>query len=121
MHSDIRRIIAVDAHRRRTGRCPTSIVSLGTGEAYEIDPTPDGFVDIHSGMAVRVDEAGIMLPERNATIAVAATSDVGFAGFEPLSNERFTGRSGGGATVTIYDAKDVDFFQYAVSTTPIQS
>ena len=115
MHSDIRRIIAVEAHRRRTGRCPTSIVSLGTGEAFEIDPTEDGFVDIHSGMTVRTDDAGILLPERNAMIAFAATGDVGFSGFEPLSNERFTGRSGGGASVTLYDAKDVDFFQYAVS------
>jgi hypothetical protein len=31
-----------------------------------------------------------------------------------LSNEFFSGRAGGGASVTVYDGQRIDYFQYAV-------
>jgi hypothetical protein len=40
--------------------------------------------------------------------------DVTFSGFDPGSGERFTGRAGGGSSVTIYDSRQENYFQYAV-------
>ena len=34
MTATTRRIIAIEAHRRRTGHCPTLIHALGTGETF---------------------------------------------------------------------------------------
>jgi hypothetical protein len=115
MQADIRRIVAVDAHRRKTGRCPTVIHSLGTGESFAIEPTTDGFIDLQSGRQVRCDATGIVLPEGNTAIDTGFTGDVAFSGFDPLSRETFFGRAGGGATVTVYDERMVDYFQYAVA------
>ena len=42
--------------------------------------------------------------------------DVGFDGFDHDGQEPFTGRAGGGASVTIYDRGGNDYFQYAVGT-----
>ena len=115
MQSDIRRIVAVDAHRRKTGRCPTVIHSLGTGESFRIEPTADGFIDLQSGRPVRCVTDGIALSESDITIASGFSDDVAFSGFDPLSQEIFFGRAGGGATVTVYDQRMVDYFQYAVA------
>ena len=118
MQSDIRRIVAVDAHRRKTGRCPTVIHSLGTGESFGIEPTADGFIDLQSGRPVRCVTDGIALPENDMTIASGFSDDVAFSGYDPFSQEIFFGRAGGGATVTIYDERMVNYFQYAVAEEP---
>jgi hypothetical protein len=118
MQPDIRRIVAVDAHRRKTGRCPTVIHSLGTGESFRVEPTTDGFIDLQSGRQVRCEMAGIVLPDINTVIDTGFTGDVTFSGFDPLSRETFFGRAGGGVTVTVYDEPMVDYFQYAVAEEP---
>ena len=115
MQPDIRRIVAVDAHRRKTGRCPTVIHSLGTGESFGIEPTADGFIDLQSGRQVCCEADGIVLPESDMTIGTGFSGDIAFSGFDPFSQEIFFGRAGGGATVTIYDDQMVDYFQYAVA------
>jgi hypothetical protein len=114
MRADIRRIVAVDAYRRCAGRCPTAIHSLGTGESFDIEPTADGFIDVVSGASARTEPARIVLSGGAAAIDIAFDGDVTFGGFDPISGERFTGRTGGGASVTIYDAQGADYFQYAV-------
>lgn len=116
MRPEIRRIVAVEAHRRRTGRCPRVIHSLGTGESFAIAPDADGFVDLATGTEVRSEPARIVLPATGAAIALALAleDDVAFAGYDPETRERFTGRAGGGASVTIYAARGGDFFQYAM-------
>jgi hypothetical protein len=118
MQPDIRRIVAVDAHRRKTGRCPTVIHSLGTGESFRIEPTAEGFIDLQSGRNVRCDAAGILLPESDTAIGTGFSSDIAFSGFDPFSQKIFFGRAGGGATVTVYDERMVDYFQYAVAEEP---
>ena len=62
MQPEVRRIVAVEAHRRRSGRCPVRVHSLGTGETFEIRPAPNGFLDIATGMAISVDGGRINLP-----------------------------------------------------------
>ncbi|MGN6460371.1 MAG: hypothetical protein ACTHLY_04115 [Pseudolabrys sp.] len=114
MQPEIRRIIAVDAHRRRSGHCPVLIYSLGTGESFEIQPTADGFVDITSGLTVRVADSQILLPDTREVIDIHMNGDVTFDGFDHASHESFSGRAGGGASVTLYDAGRVNYFQYAV-------
>jgi hypothetical protein len=114
MQPEIRRIIAVDAHRRRTGLCPQMIHALGTGESFAIALAPDGFTDLASGLRVRVDARHIRLSGGAAPIEIALDDDIAFAGFDPASGERFTGRACGGSSVTIYDSRQDDYFQYAV-------
>lgn len=114
MRPEIRRIVAVEAHRRRTGRCPRVIHSLGTGESFAIAPQAGGFVDVATGTEVRSEPARIVLPATGAAIAFGLEDDVAFAGYDPETRERFTGRAGGGASVTIYAARGGDFFQYAM-------
>jgi hypothetical protein len=113
MPPEIRRIIAVEAHRRRTGRCPAMIHSLGTGESFAIAVGPDGFTDTETGLRVRVAPGRIVLPGAPA-IELTLDDDVGFSGFDPGSGERFSGRAGGGSSVTVYDGRQEHFFQYAV-------
>ena len=113
MRSEFRRIIAVDAHRRRSGVCPPMIHALGTGETFHIQPTPDGFTDLDTGLRVWV-EPGRIIPAGATPISITMSEDVGFSGFEPNSGEHFSGRAGGGSTVTIYDNRLDDYFQYAV-------
>jgi hypothetical protein len=115
MQPEIRRIVAADAHRRKTGRCPRLIHSLGTGESFVIEPTSDGFIDLASGLQVRCEAGAVALCESNLAINIALTDDIAFSGFDPNSGEHFHGRAGGGATVTIYDARMVDYFQYALA------
>jgi hypothetical protein len=111
MRADLRRIVAVEAHRRRSGACPRMIHALGTGESFALVPREDGFTDVASGIAVRCEPARIVTPE--GAIAFSLDGDVAFSGYDPQSRERFTGRAGGGASVTIYDQRG-DFFQYAM-------
>jgi hypothetical protein len=116
MQPEIRRIIAVEAHRRRTGRCPVLVHSLGTGETFDIKPADDGFFDITSGLTVRVSDGQILVPSLRATIDLSLEGDVGFFGYDYMDDEPFSGRAGGGVSVTLYDRGQRDFFQFAVAT-----
>ncbi len=114
MQPEIRRIVAVEAHRRRTGRCPVCVHSLGTGETFTIEPADDGFYDVSSGLRVHVDGDRIVVPSLQATVDFALVGDIGFGGYDHSSDEPFSGRAGGGASVTLYSRDQRDFFQYAV-------
>ena len=116
MTPEIRRVIAVEAHRRRSGHCPLRLHSLGTGETFEISPTTDGFVDLASGVAASATEGGITLAGRQGAIELRMLGDVAFDGYDHISDESFSGRAGGGASVTIYDRGQKNYFQYAVVT-----
>jgi hypothetical protein len=116
MDSTLRRVVAVAAHLKRTGRCPLLIHSLGAGDSAKILPTSDGFVDLSSGAQVKMTSSGVAAPGLREAIALDLDGDVGFVGYDPKTGERFSGRCGGGASVTVYDERS-DFFQYAVSTT----
>ncbi|WP_237215596.1 hypothetical protein [Falsiroseomonas oryziterrae] len=111
MRAELRRIVAVEAQRRRSGRLPRVVHSLGTGESFPVLPRDDGFVDVASGIEVRAEEGRILLPQ--GAVAFALDGDVGFAGYDPETRERFTGRGAAGASVTVYDERG-DFFQYAM-------
>lgn len=116
MQPEIRRIVAVEAHRRRTGRCPVGVHSLGTGETFAIEPAADGFLDVVSGLKVCVEGDRIVVPSLRATIDFALRDDVGFEGYDHSSDEPFSGRAGGGASVTLYSRGQNDYFQYAIVT-----
>lgn len=100
MDATTRRIVATAAHARRTGHTPRRIDSLGTGESFQMEPTSDGFIDVASGTRIA-----------SATIDLTFDDDVNFSG--QIGGERFSGRSGGGATVTVYDGGN--YVQYAVA------
>ncbi len=114
MRSEIRRVIAIEAYRRRIGRCPTSIQSLGTGEAFAVAVEADGFTDVASGIRARGEAARIVLPREGTAIDLAFDGDTTFQGHDPQSGERFSGRTGAGASVTVYEDRGNAFFQYAV-------
>jgi len=114
MQAEVRRIIAIDAHRRRSGRCPVMLHSLGTGESFAIEATTDGFIDVASGTRVRTDASCILLAGNGGVIDIAFDDDIAFSGRDSLSGERFSGRAGGGSSVTIYDDQRADYFQYAI-------
>jgi|SRR5277367_963543 len=116
MTPEIRRIIVVEAHRRRSGHCPLRLYSLGTGETFEINQTADGFVDLTSGVSASTAEGRIVLAGRQGAIDLRLSDDVAFNGYDHISDESFTGRAGGGASVTIYDRDQHNYFQYAVVT-----
>ena len=116
MQPEIRRFVAVEAHRRRTGRCPVCVHSLGTGETFTIEPADDGFYDVTSGLKVRIDGDRIVVPPLRATVDLVLVDDIGFRGYDHSSGEAFSGRAGGGASVTLYSQDQRDFFQYAVVT-----
>jgi len=111
MRPELRRIVAVEAHRRRSGAYPRVIHAMGTGESFPVVARDGGFLDVESGTEVRSKPGRIVLP--SGAIAFCLEGDVAFAGFDPETRERFTGRAGGGASVTIYDARG-DWFQYAM-------
>jgi hypothetical protein len=115
VRSDFRRIVAVEAHRRATGRCPVRVHSLGTGETFEIKAVDGGFLDVDSSLNVRVDENKLTIPSIQAVIDLKFAGDVWFDGFDHSSGEWFSGRAGGGATVTLYDRGQRNYFQYAVA------
>ncbi len=116
MRPEIRRIVAVEAHRRRTGHCPVRVHSLGTGETFEIKPGPDGFVDVTSGLAVKINGNRITVPSLPAVVDFRLSGDIGFDGYDHDSTEHFSGRAGGGSSVTLYDREGRNYFQYAVAT-----
>jgi hypothetical protein len=113
---EIRRIVAVEAHRRRTGLCPVRLHSLGTGETFEIKPATDGFIDVASGLTVQISGNRITVPSLPATVDFSLSGDVGFDGYDHDSAGHFSGRAGGGASVTLYDGEERNYFQYAVVT-----
>ena len=115
MLPDIRRIIAVEAHRRRSGEYPRRIYSLGTGETFDIAPQDDGFIDLVSGLRATVDGGTIRLPNGHGPIDLNLIGDVSFDGYDHASQERFSGRAGGGASVTVYERGQNDYFQYAIA------
>jgi hypothetical protein len=116
MPPDLRRIVAVEAHRRRSGRCPVRVHSLGTGETFEINPGTNGFLDVASGLQVFIEGTRILLPDGRGPIDLKLVDDVAFDGVEHGSNEPFFGRAGGGASVTLYDRDRNAYYQYAVGT-----
>ena len=79
MQPEIRRIIAVEAHRRRTGRCPVRVHSLGTGETFDIQPADRRFLRRRhpASMSASTDEQ-ILVPSIRATIDLSLEGDVGF-------------------------------------------
>jgi hypothetical protein len=113
MDPDTRRIVAVGAHLLATATCPSTIHSLGTGASFVIEPTPGGFIDLASGRSARIEPGLIVMPD-GLPIDIAFDDETTFSGYEPASGERFTGRAGGGATVTIHDASGERFYQYGV-------
>ncbi len=115
MQPEFRRIVAVAAHRRATGRCPVRVYSLGTGETFEIREVDGGFFDVTSGLSVRSEDDKVTIPAIQGVIDIRFVSDVWFDGFDHMSGEWFSGRAGGGATVTLYDRGQSDYFQYAVA------
>jgi hypothetical protein len=110
MRPETRRIIAIEVHRRRSGRCPTMIHALGTGESFRIEPCRNGFTDLETDLRVRSDADRILLPETSIEIRLGA--DVGFSATDLGSGETITGRAGGGSSVTVYDQDE--YYQYAV-------
>jgi hypothetical protein len=115
MSPDLRRIIAVEAHRRRCGRYPLRVHSLGTGETYDIAPAEGGFRDLATGLVARFDGRQIVLSDGRGPIELAMTDDVRFDGVV-RGGEPFTGRAGGGASVTLYEQGSENYFQFAVGT-----
>jgi hypothetical protein len=115
MRPDFRRIVAVAAHRRATGRYPVRVHSLGTGETFEIKAVDGGFLDVDSSLNVRAEENKLTILSIQATIDLKFVGDVWFDGFDHSSGEWFSGRAGGGATVTLYDRGQNNYFQYAVA------
>lgn len=115
MQPDLRRIVIVEAHRRISGRLPSRVHSLGTGETFDIAASVNGFVDVASGTAARIDGARIVLTDGRGPIDLTFASDVAFDGYEHGGREPFSGRAGGGASVTLYDRERNDYFQYAIA------
>lgn len=116
MRPDLRRIVAVEAHRRRSGRIPSRVHSLGTGETFAIEPADDGFVDVATGMTIRNRGSAIVLPDGSEPIELTLIGDILFEGIERPGGEPFFGRAGGGSSVTLYDRTQNDYFQYALGT-----
>ena len=114
MQPETRRIVAVEAHRRRCGYCPKRIYSLGTGEAFDIAPNERGFEDLASGICVAIENGTIRFPDGRGPIELRLIGDVAFEGFDHAAHEAFSGRAGGGSSVTMYIRSE--YFQYAVFT-----
>lgn len=106
----------MEAHRRRSGRTPSRIHSLGTGETFPIQPSPDGFVDVATGMTIRSRGDAIVLPDGSTPVELKLIGDILFEGVEHPGGEPFFGRAGGGSSVTIYDRAQNDYFQFALGT-----
>ena len=113
MSPELRRIIAAEAHRRATGHCPVLLHALGTGESFPMRCTADGFTDAISGLVVCAASDGTLLIGTATRIVLTFDDAVLFRGQSLESGERFTGRAGGGASVTLY-GDGGDYFQYAI-------
>ncbi len=108
----LRRLVAVEAHRRATGRIAVMLHSLGTGETFAIHPHPGaGFADETSGITARFGD-GDVLEAHDHRIAITFHDRVLFDARDLTTGERASGRAGGGATVTLYEGED--WFQYNV-------
>ena len=116
MRPDLRRIVAVEAHRRRTGRIPSRVHSLGTGETFPIEPQPGGFLDVTTGTTVSSRGDSIVLSDGSVPVELRLVGDILFEGIEHPGGEPFFGRAGGGSSVTIYDRAQNDYFQFALGT-----
>jgi hypothetical protein len=114
MDPDVRRIIAVTAHCRCTGDCPNLVHSLGTGESFAIEPGAQGFRDVASGIGVLTSGRDEIVRSDHGAIELRFDGDVAFFGRLQTTGEAFTGRAGGGVSVTIYEASGERFFQYAM-------
>ena len=90
------------------------IISLGTGEIFEIRPTDAGFLDVSSNLNASTSNGRILLTGVDAPIDLQLNEDVTFDGYDHSSKEPFTGRAGGGVSVTLYDHGGTDFYQYVV-------
>lgn len=112
MSPDLRRMIVVEAHRRATGRCAVLVHALGTGESFPIEAQAAGFRDEASGLAAHDTPEGDILVG-TARLTLAFDDAVLIGGRDLASGARFTGRAGGGASVTLY-ADGGDYFQYAI-------
>jgi hypothetical protein len=112
MRAALRRIVAVEAHRRRSGRCALVLHALGTGESFAIRQASDGFVDEASGLAVRAEPARLLIGPAGDAVAFSLEGDIAFAGYDPASRTRFTGRAGAGASITLYAGED--YWRFAV-------
>ena len=108
------RTIVIDAYRRRTGRCPATIHSLGTGEAFAVEETASGFLDLASGLRADGEASHIRLSGERALIEFTLDSDTAFSGCDPSAGERFSSHTGADASVTIYDDLGSGYFQYAL-------
>ena len=117
MDATLRRMVAVEAHRRRTGHCPVLVHALGTGESFAIEPLAEGFRDAATGLTAHPLPEG-MAVDGAAPIDIRHRGDVWFDGFVHGTGEAFSIRAGGGASVTLYDQRETEFFQYAVSHLP---
>lgn len=106
------RLIAAEAHRRATGRCVVLLHALGTGESFGMAPQAQGLRDEVSGLAAQATPEGDLLVG-TARVTLSFDDAVLFRGQDLASGARFTGRAGGGASVTLY-ADGGDYFQYAV-------
>jgi hypothetical protein len=89
--------------------------SLGTGETYDIAPAEGGFRDLATGLVARFDGRQIVLSDGRGPIELAMTDDIRFDGVV-RGGEPFTGRAGGGASVTLYEQGSENYFQFAVGT-----
>lgn len=114
MQPEIRRVIVTDAHRRRTGRCPVLLHSMGTGETFRIKPFQDGFTDVASGLTAHYADGGIRLASDADTIELTGGDDVTAAGYDPASRQRFTVRASGGVSVTLFAGWAKQYWQFAV-------
>lgn len=112
----LRRLVAAEAHRRRTGRWPHTLHSLGTGESFFLADHGGTLRDEETGALLTSTEAGAQV-NPGGVVALAMEGDVWFRGQVAATGERFTGRAGGGSSVTLYDEAG-DFFQYAVMAPP---
>jgi hypothetical protein len=108
----LRRLIVAEAHRRATGRCAVLLHALGTGESFVMLAQGSELRDETSGLAAQATAEGDLLigPAR---VTLSFDDAVLFRGRDLASGARFTGRAGGGASVTLY-ADGGDYFQYAV-------
>ncbi len=113
MTPEFRRIVAAEAHRRASGRSPVLVHALGTGESFPLEVLPEGFRDVASGLVAHAEADGALRIGATARVLLRFDDAVLFRGQEIESGARFTGRAGGGASVTLY-ADGGDYFQYAV-------
>lgn len=65
-------------------------------------------------MDVREDHGQMMLDDYGV-IELRLVGDVYFEGYDPVTGQSFSGRAGGGDSVTFYERESDNYFQYAVA------